>query len=130
MKDSLNRLFDLFETRKEAASWKAVFGEPQTQGDTTIIPVASVTYGVGLGVGMAGVEESEEDAEQVGGGGGIAGSSKPVAVIVVTPEKTTVRPVLDRSMVLIAGMVTVAWIMACWTGVIRKVIALRQSQQG
>jgi uncharacterized spore protein YtfJ len=131
MKDSVNRLFDLFESRKDAASWKAVFGEPQTQGDTTIIPVASVSYGMGLGIGVSGVEQEGEgdDGEQGGGGGGVGGFSKPVAIIVVTPETTTVRPVLDRSKVIMAGMFTAGWIVFCWTSVLNKVIRLRQSSQ-
>jgi uncharacterized spore protein YtfJ len=130
--DVVNRLFDLFEAKKDAASWRAVFGEPLTQGDTTIIPVASVSYGMGLGVGYSDMEqdEAEEDPRQGGGGGGIGGFSKPVAVIVVTPERTTIRPVLDRSKVIMAGMFTAAWIVLCWTNVIKKMIQLRQSQQG
>jgi len=133
MKDSVNRLFDLFEAKKDAASWKAVFGAPQTEGDTTIIPVASVTYGMGLGIGVSGVEQEDdgdEDTGQVGGGGGVGGFSKPVAVIVVTPERTTVRPVLDRSKVIMAGMFTAGWIVFCWTSVINKAIKLRQLKQG
>ena len=86
---------------------------------------------MGLGVGFSGVEkdESEEDAEQAGSGGGIGGYSKPVAIVVVTPERTTIRPVLDRSKVIMAGMFTAAWIVFCWTNVIKKMIMLRQSQQ-
>jgi len=131
MNDPINRLFDLFESRKDAASWKAVFGEPQTEQDTTLIPVASVTYGLGLGVGVAGVEQDddEDETEQAGGGGGIGGFNKPVAVIIVTPERTTVKPVLDRSKVIIAGMFTAAWIVFWWTHVVGKFIKLRQSSQ-
>lgn len=131
MKDPVNRLFDLFESRKDAASWKAVFGEPRVEGETTLIPVASVTYGMGLGVGASGIgqDDEEDEAEQVGGGGGVGGVSKPVAVIVVTPERTTIKPVLDRSRVIVAGMITAGWIVFCWTSVINKLLRLREASQ-
>lgn len=132
MENSVNRLFDIFEGVKESASWRAVFGEPQTQGDTTIIPVASITYGMGMGIGTSGAECEGDapDGEPAGGAGGGAGAlSKPVAIIIVTPEKTSVRPVIDRSMVLIASMCTAAWVVFCWTGVIKKYIKMREAAQ-
>jgi len=51
---SLNRLFDVIQQIKEAADVRAAFGEPQVLEDKTIIPVARVSYGMGLGFALLG----------------------------------------------------------------------------
>ena len=47
----LNRLFDAVERVRDTAQWRAAFGEPQVFEDRTVIPVAQVGYGFGLGFG-------------------------------------------------------------------------------
>ena len=93
--DQLARFFQLFDRIHDQSTWKAAFGEPRTQGDRTIIPVAVVSYGIELGgtsEPSCGVAEDEtSDA------GHAASAASPVAVIEVTPAKTTVRPVLNWS---------------------------------
>jgi uncharacterized spore protein YtfJ len=59
---SLNRMFDSIEQAREAANWQSAFGEPQVIDDKTIIPVAQVGYGFGLGFGRGG-QVSEEEGE-------------------------------------------------------------------
>ena len=128
MENSVNRLFDLFQGLNESASWKAAFGEPQTQGDTTIIPVAAVSYGLGMGMGTSGTEEGEDEGDQgAGGAGGGGGStSRPVAIIEITPEKTVIRPIIDYGKLAVAGMLTAAWVVFLWTRVLNKFIRLRE----
>ena len=133
MENSVNRLFDLFEVLRKSADWRAVFGEPQQQGETIIIPVASISYGMGLGMGTAGApagEERELPPGAGGGGGGLGGMSRPVAVIEISPERVFVRPILEYGRLIVAGMVTVAWIVLLWTSVLRKFIRYRQEHQG
>ena len=124
MENSINRLFDLFEGLNESASWKSAFGEPQIQGDTTIIPVAAVSYGLGMGMGTSGAKEGEEEGDEGAGGGG--STSRPVAIIEVTPEKTVIRPVIDYGKLAVAGMLTAAWVVFLWTRVLNKFIRLRE----
>ena len=77
-----------------------VFGTPVQVGERTIITAAVVTRGGGFGFGGGGGEHEapEPDAELgmgVGAGGGGGGEGRPVAVIEITPDGTTVRPVID-----------------------------------
>ena len=56
-------------------SSKTVVGEPTQIGDTTIIPLVDVTFGVGAG---ASVQDKKN-----GGGGGMSGKMSPSAVLVI-----------------------------------------------
>lgn len=56
-------------------SSKTVVGEPTTIGDTTIIPLVDVTFGVGAG---ASVQDKKN-----GGAGGMSGKMSPSAVLVI-----------------------------------------------
>lgn len=104
---SLDKLFAAVEGFKDAAHWRAAFGEPQVVGDKTLIPVAKVGYGFGLGFGQ-GTGEPEEEGKQApggeGGGGGGTAASKPLGVIVVTPEEVYFEETSDESRIAIAGI--------------------------
>lgn len=56
-------------------SSKTVVGEPTQTGDTTIIPLVDVTFGVGAGAA------SQE--KKSGGAGGMTGKMSPSAVLVI-----------------------------------------------
>jgi uncharacterized spore protein YtfJ len=107
---SLNRLFDTIERARDSANWRAAFGEPQEVEGKTLIPVAKITYGFGLGFGTTetlGEELGEEDEAVPGGEGGGAGgraTSRPVGAIVVTPEEVYFEPALDQGKVTLVGL--------------------------
>jgi uncharacterized spore protein YtfJ len=94
----------------DAAQPSAVFGEPVTSGERTVIAACEVTIGLGFGYGMSSaggqqpVEEGEAEGEAKGqpvpavsggGGGGGNAMARPVAVIHVGPEGVDVEPVVD-----------------------------------
>ena len=94
----------------EAAQPSAVFGEPVTSGERTVITACEVMIGLGFGYGMGsgggaqpageGDAEGEEKGQPVpavsgGGGGGGNATARPVAVIHVGPEGVGVEPVVD-----------------------------------
>jgi uncharacterized spore protein YtfJ len=108
----LNRLFDFLERIYQRADVKAAFGEPQTIGDRTIIPVARVSYALGLGFGKG--ERPAEQADEVeasgaGAGGGGGGMATPIAVLEVTDEDTKVIPIVDSTRLALAGILMAAW---------------------
>lgn len=107
---SLNRLFDTLERAREAADWRAAFGEAQVVGDKTIIPVAQVGYGFGMG--FEGAEQPEEGAEasvtKVGGGGGSV-SARPLGALVVTPDRVYFEKIRDESKIALVGLGVGAW---------------------
>ena len=67
----------------------AVFGEPSTVGDRTVIPVAGVRHVYGFRGGWS--------------------SASPVAVVEIGPEGVKVRPVVNNTLIPLAGMLLAAW---------------------
>jgi uncharacterized spore protein YtfJ len=101
----------------DAASVEAVYGEPVQHGDALIIPSAEVlaVLGFGTAAGMfarpKAEEEEADDDENAGGfgngGGGGGGGrifSRPVAVIVASPQGVEVKPVLDTTKIALAAV--------------------------
>ena len=98
--EMVGRLFD-------AAQPSAVFGEPVTAGDYTVITASEVKVGMGYGFGAGGGEAPEEEDDSQaqtdaggtgygsGGGGGGASGGRPVAAIVMGPEGVRVEPIVD-----------------------------------
>jgi uncharacterized spore protein YtfJ len=126
----LEDIFKAIEDMRDKASVNAVFGEPVELDERTIIPVADIKYGFGLGYGEgpAGstedtpAETSDEGAfsSQGGGvGGGIA--ARPVAVVEVSEQGVRIKPVMDESRITLAGIFTGAWFIF-WTAKTLKAI--------
>lgn len=61
-------------------SSKTVVGEPTKIGDTIIVPLVDVTFGVGAGTGTNGGKN--------GSGGGMSGKMTPSAVLVIKNGQT------------------------------------------
>ncbi|HEX9070149.1 MAG TPA: spore germination protein GerW family protein [Ktedonobacterales bacterium] len=90
----------------------AIFGTPVTQGETTVIPCARISVGLGLGGGggtapnMAAEEHGAPMGEGGGAGGGAGGH--PVAAIVVTPQGVHIKPIIDVNRIVLAGSMAAA----------------------
>lgn len=95
------------------ASVQAVFGEPVQRGDTIIIPCAEVSMGGGMGMGGGPGESPEQKTLSVGMGSGAGGgaSSRPIAVIIMTPEGVRVQPVMDMTKVALAVFTTATFML-------------------
>jgi uncharacterized spore protein YtfJ len=105
-KDHIDELFARLDELQKSANVGAVFGQPVQVGEKTVIPIASVRYGFGLGFG----EQEELTSEANVGGGGAAGAvAKPLGLAEITPESTRVESVVDEQKVIWAGMVLAAW---------------------
>ncbi|MEP7200027.1 MAG: spore germination protein GerW family protein [Chloroflexota bacterium] len=106
------RMMQTIEAARDVATARRVFGEPQTIGDTTVIPIAAVTHAYGFGYG-GGPERTDErgNAVTTGGGGGAGGqtTARPVAVLEVTRDATIVKPIEDKTRIALAGIAMVAW---------------------
>lgn len=64
-------------------STKTVVGEATKIGDTIILPLVDVTFGVGAGAGSNGNKKSQN------GGGGLGGKMTPSAVLVIGKNGST-----------------------------------------
>ncbi len=89
------------------------FGNPVQHGDTIIIPCAEVLTGLGFGTGY-GSSNGEQGGISGGGGGGGGGRtfSRPVAVIVASPEGVRVEPVVDVTKIAMAMFTAVGFSVA------------------
>ena len=102
----------------EVAGPTAVVGAPVAKGDATVIPCCRVSVGLGFGggggAGPARAQDAQADTpadqtqtaagEGLGGGGGSQG--RPVAAIILTPDRVQIRPIVDVTRVAFAGMAT------------------------
>lgn len=111
MEAEVQRLLDTLADLQEKANVNACFGEPTTVEGRTIIPVARVSYGLGMGIGQGPTAEGDEGVREKmdtgGGGGGVVAS--PLGVIEVTSQGTRIEPVIDKQQLAIASMLVGAW---------------------
>ncbi len=79
--DKLNTTVEsLFKGMDSFISTKTVVGEPTQIGDTIIVPLADVSFGVAAG---ASVENNKNN-----GAGGLGGKISPSAVLIITNGST------------------------------------------
>jgi uncharacterized spore protein YtfJ len=85
----LERLAELVGAK---AGVQAVFGEPVSRQNLTVIPVARVRWGFGGGGGRAETPPSGP-ASGSGGGGGVA--ADPIGYVELGPDGATFRPIRE-----------------------------------
>jgi uncharacterized spore protein YtfJ len=112
----LDQILSRFGEMHRGASVKTAFGEPYQVNGRTIVPVAKVAFQFGFGGGRGfrkGDHESDPHGLEGGGGGGAGGggriSVRPVAVLEIGDAKTTVRPIVDVTRIVVAAMALAAW---------------------
>ena len=128
METEVQRLLDSIADLREKASVNAAFGEPVTIEGRTVIPVAKVGYGFGMGVGHSGADvelgveadvETEiekgasEKADAIGGRGVGGMQARPFAIVEVTSEGTRVEPIVDEQKLALAGSLLIGWSVLC-----------------
>jgi uncharacterized spore protein YtfJ len=123
----LNQTFDEINTTMDAflkaASVEKVYGEPIEVGTKKIIPTSEnlvfMGFGAGAGYGSANFDKDEDESapgegtgEGGGGGGGGGGRilSRPVAVIIASPEEVRIEPVADRTKVIMAAITAAGFV--------------------
>jgi uncharacterized spore protein YtfJ len=103
---------EVMELFLETASVDRVYGDPIQHGDLVIIPSAEVLAGLGFGMGSGfgddrgSPEEGRRGGRGGGGGGGGGGRtlSRPVAVVIASPEGVRVEPVVDPTKIALAAL--------------------------
>ncbi len=96
----MSKLFDI--TKPEA-----IYSQPLTKGDYTVITASELTAGIGFGYGGGSGSVSPEGQEPgtgFGGGGGGGGGTlgRPVAAIIIGPDGVQVEPIVDATKIAIA----------------------------
>ena len=128
MRVSVARVSDQVDEMVRRMNATAVFGEPILQGDMTLIPVASVTYGFGTGQGWGRGKSEDAPADEPlgeggGGGGGAGGMARPLGYIRIDQEGARWEPTMDMTRVSIGGMLLAGWIVFWFTKMVRAAIA-------
>jgi len=107
----IGRLFD-------AALPEAVFSDPVSHGEYTVITAKEIAIGMGAGFGSGGgtegdaaaaAREGEQPAMGYGNGGGGGGSAiaRPVAAISIGPDGVRIEPIVDPTKIAIAFFTTI-----------------------
>lgn len=86
----------------ERAGAASCFGPATSAGERTIIPVAEVYYGLGMGWG--GGTDPKTNAPGGGGGAGGGARSRGVAVIEVAPDGVRVHTIRDDTAITLASV--------------------------
>lgn len=121
---SMDIVQETLETFLEIATVDAVYGEPIESGEHLIIPSAEVVaiMGFGTGSGYGGNTDEEGKVNEGGGNGGGGGGkvlSRPVAIIVASPEGVRVEPVVDVTKVALAVFTTAGFMAAMLARMLR-----------
>ncbi len=130
-----NRPLDIFQdnmdTFLEVADVSSAFGDPVQSGDNLIIPAAEVLAGVGFGLGAGfGRGDKEDEAQSGGSGGGSGGGgggrvlSRPVAVVIASPEGVRVEPVVDVTKIALAALTAGGFMLATLARMSRRELRL------
>ncbi len=114
VQETLSKLIDAADVTK-------VYGRPIKQGDVAVIPASENLTLMGFGIGAGGgTENSENGTVGAGGGGGGRTLSRPVAIIVVTPEGAYVEPVMDPTKVALAAITAAGFMFGMMLRMLRK----------
>lgn len=110
---TLDFLQDTFDNFLAAADVEAVYGAPVEHGDNLVLPAAEVVSAMGFGVGSgSGGDDEGNGGSGTGGGGGGRVFSRPVAVVISSPEGVRVEPVIDLTKLAIAAVTTLAFMLS------------------
>jgi uncharacterized spore protein YtfJ len=120
---TLDDINSTMESFLGTASVDRVYGSPIEVGTTIIIPTSEnlviMGFGAAAGYGRGNFDGDEEDSKpgegngEAGGGGGGGGGrtlSRPVAVVIATPEGVRVEPVADRTKVIMAAITAAGFV--------------------
>jgi len=90
MNEALNKgLETLFEKLQEFLTSRTIIGKEIQVGDTTLIPVIEITFGMGSGSG-GGMDEKKQQGS--GEGVGFGAKARPSAVIVIQKGQVQLLP--------------------------------------
>ncbi len=107
----LDKLIDRIGEVQGKATVRTVFGDPVEVHGRTIIPVAKVSFGFGMGMGRdkrKDDEKHDDDHHRAAGGGGGA-VMRPLAVIEISDGQTKVAPIADVTRIAVAAIALAAW---------------------
>lgn len=83
----------LFARLQKFFRTETIVGEPMEIGEITLVPIISVTFGLGTG-GGSGLNEGPK--EELGGGAGVGAKISPDCIVVIKGEEVSLLPLKER----------------------------------
>ncbi|MEU7898314.1 spore germination protein GerW family protein [Nonomuraea sp. NPDC049152] len=108
-------IMTLIEKTKDGAGVQRVFGEPVTQGDVTVIPVARIAQGGG---GGGGKQEGERPSQGSGGGYGLGAT--PAGVFVIKNGEVKWQPAVDVNRIVIGGQIVAVVLLLTIRSIVKR----------
>lgn len=108
-------IMTLIEKTKDSAGVQRVFGEPVTQGDVTVIPVARIAQGGG---GGGGKQEGERPSQGSGGGYGLGAT--PAGVFVIKNGEVKWQPAVDVNRIVIGGQIVAVVLLLTIRSIVKR----------
>ena len=99
----LSRADEIAAAMTAAGSGQGVVGPAITAGDRVVVPLIETVFGGGFGSG-GGSDGEDKGGGGLGGGGGGFGRSRSVAIVEVTPDSVQIRPVIDKTAIVLAAI--------------------------
>ncbi len=127
---SLEAVEQTLDTFLSAASVDKVYGEPIEKGDTLILPAAEIVAGMGFGLGSGAGGDPKSGGSGSGGGGGGRVFSRPVAVIIASPDGVRVEPVVDVTKIALAAFTAGAFMLGMMARLSSPAKAMKDLQKG
>ncbi|HSH05199.1 MAG TPA: spore germination protein GerW family protein [Anaerolineae bacterium] len=115
MNNIFNRLFDAIQIHN-------VFSPPVTHDQHTIINASEIiaSFGAGYGGGFTDGKDEHSGSGGGGGGGGGAAYARPVATIIISPDRVQVEPIIDATKLGLALFTTISTMLVFWFKMRRK----------
>ena len=116
VEDTMSKLVDAADVGK-------VYSRPVKQGDVAVITASENLTLMGFGVGGGSGGDMSEDGGMGTGAGGAGGGrtlSRPVAIIVVTPEGAYVEPVMDPTKIAMAAITAAGFMFGMMLRMVRR----------
>lgn len=114
--ESLILIEDTMDKFIATADVEKVYGKPIKSGDTLIVPTAEILCAMGFGVGSGSGDQMDGEegnrGEGSGGGGGGRVLSRPVAVVIASPEGVRVEPIIDPTKIALAALTAAGFILS------------------
>ena len=114
--ESLILIEDTMDKFIATADVEKVYGKPIKSGDTLIVPTAEILCAMGFGVGSGSGDQMDgEEGNRGEVSGGVSGGrvlSRPVAVVIASPEGVRVEPVFDPTKIALAAITAAGFILS------------------
>jgi uncharacterized spore protein YtfJ len=85
----------LFSKLEKFLRSETVAGQPINLGETTIVPIATITFGCGTGTGIGG--DGKDSENTTGSGLGVGAKVMPNAVLVIKKDQISMLPVKGKN---------------------------------